>query len=78
MNQHCSLQPTGTSAQPSPATHLNESFEVIRQEFDLLAQEVTASRNQHGNCEAKVTSQVNELNIICQSIYELKAQHGKV
>uniref|UniRef100_A0A0W0FM89 Transcriptional repressor Tup1 N-terminal domain-containing protein n=1 Tax=Moniliophthora roreri TaxID=221103 RepID=A0A0W0FM89_MONRR len=65
---------TGTSAQPSPATRLNESFDATRQEFDLLAQEVTAIRNH----EARVVPEVNQVDIIHQSIYQLETRLGKV
>ncbi|KAF5371744.1 hypothetical protein D9758_003601 [Tetrapyrgos nigripes] len=59
---HSRLQPTGpppVAGGPHSVSRLNESFEAIRQEFE-------------------VGSQVNELNIIRQSLYELEAQHGKV
>ncbi|KIK13090.1 hypothetical protein PISMIDRAFT_18232 [Pisolithus microcarpus 441] len=35
-------------------------------------------RNQRDEYESKVTSQINELNIIRQSLYELESQHGKI
>ncbi|PBK61591.1 WD40 repeat-like protein [Armillaria solidipes] len=82
MLQHRSLQPSGPSApgpsQPINPNRLNESFEVIRQEFDLLASELGVARTQRDEFESKVSGQVNELNIIRQSLYDLEAQHGKI
>ncbi|KAH7886978.1 WD40-repeat-containing domain protein [Phlebopus sp. FC_14] len=78
---HRSLQPTGPPAQgPSSHTHarLNEGFESIRQEFDVLTTDLSLLRNQRDEYESKVTSQINELNIIRQSLYELESQHGKI
>jgi general transcriptional corepressor TUP1 len=79
---HRSLQPSGPSTVAGGPQHsitrLNDSFENIRSEFDVLASEVTVVRNQRDDFESKVGSQVNELNIIRQSLYELEAQHGKV
>ncbi|KAI0066995.1 WD40 repeat-like protein [Artomyces pyxidatus] len=79
---HRSLQPTGPPAQgPSQQqsqARLNECFETIRQEFDVLSQDIVLLRNQRDDFENKVSSQVNELNIIRQSLYDLEAQHGKI
>ncbi|KIM91688.1 hypothetical protein PILCRDRAFT_57890 [Piloderma croceum F 1598] len=82
VQQHRSLQPTGPPAQgPSQQNshaRLNDSFETIRQEFDLLASDLNVLRGQRDEYESKITSQVNELNIIRQSLYELEIQHGKI
>ncbi|KAF9225758.1 WD40 repeat-like protein [Gyrodon lividus] len=78
---HRSLQPTGPPAQgPSQHTHarVNEAFDTIRQEFDVLTSDLGLLRNQRDEYESKVTSQINELNIIRQSLYELESQHGKI
>ncbi|KAH0826662.1 WD40-repeat-containing domain protein [Lanmaoa asiatica] len=78
---HRSLQPTGPPAQgPNQHTHarLNEAFDTIRQEFDVLTSDLGLLRNQRDEYESKVTSQINELNIIRQSLYELESQHGKI
>ncbi|THV04198.1 WD40 repeat-like protein [Dendrothele bispora CBS 962.96] len=78
---HRSLQPTGpppVPGGPHPNPRLEESIDTIRQEFDRLVSETGLARNQRDDYEAKVGSQVNELNIIRQSLYELEAQHGKV
>ena len=96
-NQHRSLQPTGPPAQgPAQHTHvrLNEAFDTVRQEFDVLTSDLGLLRNQRDEYESKgthicfyvsqhlivflVTSQINELNIIRQSLYELESQHGKI
>lgn len=76
-----SLQPTGPPTQgPGQHTHarLNESFDNIRQEFEVLTSDMGLLRNQRDEYESKVTSQINELNIIRQSLYELESQHGKI
>ncbi|OBZ67388.1 hypothetical protein A0H81_12529 [Grifola frondosa] len=78
---HKHLQPTGAATQgPSLQQHharLNDCFDTIRQEFDVVAQELNLIRGQRDEFENKVTGQVNELNIIRQSLYELETQHGK-
>ncbi|THH15316.1 hypothetical protein EW146_g5150, partial [Bondarzewia mesenterica] len=80
---HRSLQPTGPpsqgpSSQQQPQTRLNDCFDTIRQEFDVLSQDLNVLRSQRDDFENKVSSQVNELNIIRQSLYELESQHGKI
>ncbi|KAE9407846.1 WD40 repeat-like protein [Gymnopus androsaceus JB14] len=79
---HRSLQPSGSSTVAAGPQHsitrINDSFEAIRNEFEVLVNEVGVVRSQRDDFEAKVGSQVNELNIIRQSLYELEAQHGKV
>ncbi|KAH9042667.1 WD40-repeat-containing domain protein [Lactarius pseudohatsudake] len=79
---HRSLQPTvpptqGPAQQPSH-TRLSECFDMIRSEFDVLTQDIVHLRNQRDEFDTKVASQVNELNIIRQSLYDLEAQHGKI
>ncbi|KDQ58593.1 hypothetical protein JAAARDRAFT_155131 [Jaapia argillacea MUCL 33604] len=74
---HRSLQPTGPPTQPL-SQRLNESFDTIRQEFEGVAQENTLLRGQRDEFESKVSGQVNELNIIRQSLYDLEAQHSKI
>ncbi|KAF7970926.1 hypothetical protein HWV62_22564 [Athelia sp. TMB] len=79
---HRSLQPTGPPASGPSAQHsharLTDSFEAIRQEFDILSSDLGLLRGQRDEFENKITSQVNELNIIRQALYELETQHGKV
>ncbi|KAJ7449036.1 chromatin associated protein [Mycena galericulata] len=72
---HRSLQPTGSSHGHS---RLGDALETIKQEYELVAAELVQARTLRDEYEAKVTSQINELNIIRQSLYELEAQHGKV
>ncbi|TFK46770.1 WD40 repeat-like protein [Heliocybe sulcata] len=74
---HRSLQPTGPPNQ-NPVQRLNESFETIRQEFEGITQENALLRSQRDEFETKVTGQVNELNIIRQSLYDLESQHAKI
>ncbi|KAJ3970953.1 WD40-repeat-containing domain protein [Lentinula raphanica] len=79
---HRSLQPTGPGAVSAGPQHrmarFNESVEAFRSEFEGLVNENNNLRNQRDDLESKVDSQVNEQNIIRQSLYELEAQHGKV
>ncbi|KAJ7099953.1 chromatin associated protein [Mycena belliarum] len=62
---------------PGPSA-LADSLGIIKNEFDLLASEVAAARRERDECEATLTSQVSELNLIRQSLYELETQHGKL
>ncbi|KAG1776746.1 WD40-repeat-containing domain protein [Suillus placidus] len=78
---HRSLQPTVPPAQgPNQHSHvrLNEAVDTIRQEFDVISSDLGILRNQRDEYESKVTSQINELNIVRQSLYELESQHGKI
>ncbi|CAA7264258.1 unnamed protein product [Cyclocybe aegerita] len=77
---HRSLQPTGPPAPGATNTRgrLDESLDGIRQEFELLTQELNIMRGQRDEYESKIASQVNELNIIRQSLYDLESQHGKI
>ncbi|KAJ6487693.1 chromatin associated protein [Mycena sanguinolenta] len=64
---------------PAPvSTALGDALDIIKAEFDLLASEVAVARRERDECEATLTSQVNELNLIRQSLYELETQHGKL
>ncbi|KAJ7726711.1 chromatin associated protein [Mycena maculata] len=72
---HRTLQPTGSA---HGHTRLGDALETIKQEYDLAATELVQARTLRDEYEGKVTSQINELNIIRQSLYELEAQHGKV
>ncbi|KAH9848341.1 WD40-repeat-containing domain protein [Lenzites betulinus] len=80
---HKHLQPTGAATQGQPhqapmISRLDHAFDSIRAEFEGLQAEVIALRAQRDDYENKVTSQVNELNIIRQSLYDLETQHGKI
>ncbi|KAF7326087.1 Chromatin associated protein [Mycena kentingensis (nom. inval.)] len=57
---------------------LGDALEIIKSEFELLSAEVAVARRERDECEATLTSQVNELNLIRQSLYELETQHGKL
>ncbi|KAF9528679.1 WD40-repeat-containing domain protein [Crepidotus variabilis] len=73
--QHRTLQPTGP---PAPRPRLDESLDAIRQEFEVMTQELNVMRGQRDEYESKIASQVNELNIIRQSLYDLETQHNKI
>ena len=57
--QHRNLQPTGPSAQPGPPpqsqSRLNEAFDIIRQEHDLLINDMNIVRSQRDELENKGT-----------------------
>lgn len=48
--QHRTLQPTGP---PAPRPRLDESLDAIRQEFELMTQELNAMRGQRDEYEQK-------------------------
>ncbi|CAK5268605.1 unnamed protein product [Mycena citricolor] len=60
------------------AALITEALDVVKAEFDHLTSEVALVRREREDCEATLTAQVNELNIIRQSLYELETQHSKV
>ncbi|KAJ7735739.1 WD40-repeat-containing domain protein [Mycena metata] len=72
---HRTLQPTGSA---HGHTRLSDALEVVKHEYEAVATELVQARTLRDEYEAKVTSQINELNIIRQALYELEAQHGKV
>jgi hypothetical protein len=59
LSQHRSLQPTGPPTQGPSQQHsharLNESFEAIRQEFDILTSDIAVLRNQRDDYDSKGT-----------------------
>ncbi|KAH9917690.1 WD40 repeat-like protein [Epithele typhae] len=76
---HKHLQPTGAAPQgPNSFASLNQSFNQIRDEFSALQEQCDSLRGQRDEYENKISSQVTELNIIRQSLYELETQHGKI
>lgn len=82
MFSHRNLAPAGAPpagpSQSASAARLTEAFEIIRQEFDVAASDLAVARAQRDEFEAKVSGQVNELNIIRNSLYDLEAQHAKL
>lgn len=79
---HRSLQPTGPptqgpgGSQPSHIhTRLNESLDVVRQEFEALAADAAHMRGQRDEFEAKLLTQITELNLIRSSLSELEKSH---
>ncbi|KAJ7623522.1 chromatin associated protein [Roridomyces roridus] len=69
-------------AAPPPEAYnparLQDTLDLIRQEFDGLANELVLSRTQREKYEATINAQVDELNNIRQALYELEQKHGKV
>ncbi|KAJ7355665.1 chromatin associated protein [Mycena albidolilacea] len=76
--QHRSLRPTGTPSDPYNPTRLQDALEIVKQEFDAVATELSVSRAQREKYEATINAQVDELNSIRQALYELEQKHGKV
>lgn len=58
-HQHRSLQAAGSTSQPQQPSHqhslarLNDSLEIIRQEYDALTQDITAFKAQKDDFEVK-------------------------
>ncbi|CEL57986.1 Transcriptional repressor rco-1 OS=Neurospora crassa (strain ATCC 24698 / 74-OR23-1A / CBS 708,71 / DSM 1257 / FGSC 987) GN=rco-1 PE=4 SV=2 [Rhizoctonia solani AG-1 IB] len=87
---HRSLQPTGTAAAPPggppapnlavpPAsTRFDELLDTLKHAYDDAQRETIALKMQRDEYEAKINAQVNELNHIRQSLYELEATHKAV
>ncbi|CAE6440924.1 unnamed protein product [Rhizoctonia solani] len=87
---HRSLQPTGTAAPPPggppapnlavpPAsTRFDELLDTLKHAYDDAQRETIALKIQRDEYEAKINAQVNELNHIRQSLYELEAAHKAV
>ncbi|KAJ7281959.1 chromatin associated protein [Mycena rebaudengoi] len=77
--QHRTLRPTGAPQQEgyNPA-RLADTLDVVKQEFDALATELSISRAQREKYESTINAQVDELNNIRQSLYELETKHTKV
>ncbi|KAJ7793388.1 chromatin associated protein [Mycena olivaceomarginata] len=57
---------------------IDDALNAVKHECDVAAAELVQARAVRDEYEAKVTSQINELNIIRQALYELGAQHEKV
>ncbi|KAH8829277.1 Tup N-terminal-domain-containing protein [Flagelloscypha sp. PMI_526] len=57
---------------------LNEAFDTIKSEYDLLLNEVGVVKSQRDEAESKMAAQVNELNIIRQTLYDLEGNHHKI
>ncbi|KAG5520232.1 hypothetical protein PMAC_001310 [Pneumocystis sp. 'macacae'] len=67
------------SVGPSTASgRLAELLEAVRNEFDTIAQEAITFRNHKDDYEHKVTSQIQEMQTIRQTIYELEMAHQKM
>ncbi|KAJ6469769.1 chromatin associated protein [Mycena vitilis] len=76
--QHRSLRPTGAPSDPYNAARLQDTLDLVKQEFDALANELVVSRGQREKCEATINAQVDELNNIRGALYDLEQKHGKV
>ncbi|KAF7324791.1 Chromatin associated protein [Mycena kentingensis (nom. inval.)] len=71
---HRSLQPSV----PHGPSRIADALETVKQEYELVANELVQARGLREEYENKINTQINELNIIRQALYELEAQHGKV
>ncbi|KAJ7035607.1 chromatin associated protein [Mycena alexandri] len=76
--QHRSLRPTGGPPDPYNPGRLQETLDLVKQEFDALANELNVSRAQREKYEATINAQVEELKTISNSLFELEQKHGKV
>ncbi|KAJ7510906.1 chromatin associated protein [Mycena galericulata] len=57
---------------------LSDTLDRVKQEFEVLASELTISRDQRERYESTITAQADELEKIRQALHELEAQHNKV
>ncbi|KAJ7113021.1 WD40-repeat-containing domain protein [Mycena epipterygia] len=80
--QHRSLGPAGVPPQDGApiynARGLSDTLDRVKQEFDVLASELTISRDQRERYESTIASQADELEKIRQALHDLEAQHTKV
>ncbi|KAF7356907.1 Chromatin associated protein [Mycena venus] len=76
--QHRSLRPTGGPPDSYNPTRLQDTLDIVKQEFDALANELGVARAQREKYEATINAQVDELNSIRQALYDLEQKHGKV
>ncbi|KAJ7741190.1 chromatin associated protein [Mycena maculata] len=79
--QHRALGPTGVSPQDTPiynARVLSDTLDRVKQEFEVLASELTISRDQRERYESTIAAQADELEKIRQALHDLEAQHNKV
>ncbi|KAJ6511190.1 chromatin associated protein [Mycena sanguinolenta] len=60
------------------ARALSDTLDRVKQEFEVLASELTISRDQRERYEATIAAQADELEKIRQALHELEAQHNKV
>ncbi|WOO78624.1 Transcriptional repressor rco-1 [Vanrija pseudolonga] len=63
---------------PASIARLGEFFDLIKAEFETVAQDGGNWKVQRDEYEAKISQQINELGMIRQSLYELEATHAKV
>ncbi|KAJ7161968.1 chromatin associated protein [Mycena crocata] len=80
--QHRALGPAGVPPQDGPSVYnargLSDTLDRVKQEFEVLASELTISRDQRERYEATIASQADELDKIRQALHDLEAQHTKV
>ncbi|KAF8196823.1 WD40-repeat-containing domain protein [Mycena galopus ATCC 62051] len=75
--QHRSVRTGAPSDSYNPA-RLQDTLEVIKQEFEGLTSELNVSRAQREKYEATINAQVDELNSIRQALYDLDQKHSKI
>ncbi|KAJ7230707.1 chromatin associated protein [Mycena pura] len=76
--QHRSLRPTVAPPDSYNPTRIQDTLDLVKQEFDSLTNELAISRAQRDKYEATINAQVDELNAIRQALYELDQKHGKL
>ncbi|KAF8068657.1 chromatin associated protein [Lyophyllum atratum] len=69
---------TGVRPTIQASTRVADALDSIKQEIELLQTDRDALRVQRDEFEAQVTSQVNEVNGIRRSLYDLEIQQAKV
>ncbi|KAL1742583.1 WD40-repeat-containing domain protein [Schizophyllum fasciatum] len=62
----------------SLSARLDEHLDLIRQDYELMAGELSDARVQKEDLEAKVAAQINELTLISNTVLELNNKHARL
>ncbi|KAL1689826.1 WD40-repeat-containing domain protein [Schizophyllum commune] len=84
-SQHRSLQPSapGQTLPGAPrgfslSARLDEHLDLIRQDYEIMATELTDARAQKEELETKVVAQINEIALITNTLHELNSKHARL
>ncbi|KAL1719160.1 WD40-repeat-containing domain protein [Schizophyllum commune] len=85
MYNHRSLQPSapGQTLPGAPrgfslSARLDEHLDLIRQDYEIMATELTDARAQKEELETKVVAQINEIALITNTLHELNSKHARL
>ncbi|KAI9011035.1 WD40-repeat-containing domain protein [Gaertneriomyces semiglobifer] len=71
-------QPRDVSSIAASPTRLQELFEAIKSEFEMVGNDIQLYKMQRDDLEHKLTAQITELSAFQQSLYELERAHQKI